>query len=487
MKIFFAASEAVPFAKSGGLADVAGSLPKEIAKLGHEVTVFMPKYLSIDEQKHGLEFMQGFGPIPVRINGKVNDVYLHKSKLPGSEVPVYFIDSPYYFNREKLYTDDGDEDARFILFQKGVIEAVQWLGLEPDIVHVNDWQTGLIPLLLKDNYSWDKKFDKTAAVLTIHNIGYQGKFSPQALANAEIKGSYFYPGGPISENGEVNFLKAGISYADVINTVSPTYAKEIQTMEGGAGLHHVLWYRKYDLYGILNGVDYDEWSPEKDKLIYKNYSAGDLEGKKENKRALCEQMGLEYKEDVPLIGIVSRMAYQKGFDIIADVIFGLANLNAQWVILGSGQPEYEKLFTKVSDVFHNFKVYIGYNNKLAHQIEAGSDIFLMPSLYEPCGLNQIYSLKYGTVPVVRKTGGLADTVHDWNEHLFDKDDDSGTGFTFNSYTGEALYSTVVRALGDYHNKDTWRKIMLNGMKKDYSWHASAEKYVELYEKALTKI
>ncbi len=486
MKIAFVASEVYPYAKAGGLADVAGALPKELAKLGHQVKVFMPKYYSVNEYEYDLHYDQYIGEMKIRIGGHPQSTHVFHGFLPDSDVDIYFIHNPHYFHRHQIYTDDWDEDERFILFQKGVIEALQRMAWAPDIIHCNDWQTALIPLFIKDNYSWDKLFENTATLLTIHNIGYQGRFSPETLGRAEINGRYFYPGGPVETDGGVNFLKTGIFFADMLNTVSPTYAKELLTPEFGAGLENYLQQRQNDFVGILNGVDYSIWNPETDKHIPYHYSIKDTSNKIKNKEFLLKQFNLSFDPDTPLIGIVSRLVPQKGFDIIADAINDLMSIKAQWIILGSGEKKYEDLFNAMRKYFPDkVGVYIGYNNELAHLIEAGADIFLMPSHYEPCGLNQIYSLKYGTVPVVRKTGGLADTVQDWNEYN-SYGLDIGNGFSFYEYSGSALFHSVLRAINDFHNKPVWKKIQYNGMIKDYSWHHSAQEYNALYQRTFRK-
>lgn len=486
MKIAFVTTECVPYAKTGGLADVAGALPKALEKLGCEVKIFMPKYLSIDELKFDVRYNWTIGEMPIRINGVIRSVHLHQAKLPGSNVEVNFIDCPQYFNRGRIYTNDPDENERFILFSKGVIETLQRFGWAPDIIHCNDWQTGLIPLFIKDNYSWDKMFEKTASVFTIHNIGYQGRFGKSTLFAAEIKGSLFYPGGPVEFEESVSFMKTAIVYSDIINTVSNKYSHEILTEEYGAGLHNILLSRKQDVYGILNGVDYDEWNPETDRFLPYKFSANDLSGKNKNKKFLLSHFNLSYDENKPLIGVISRLVIQKGFDIFSEAINDLMKLNAQWIVLGSGEFRYESFFNSLPGRFPDkFRTYIGYNNELSHLIEAGSDIFVMPSRYEPCGLNQIYSLKYGTVPVVRKTGGLADTVKDWDEQNHYGFDD-GNGFSFYDYTNYALFKSVERAVNTFKEKDVWRKIQQNGMKQDFSWDKSAEKYMELYKLAMEK-
>jgi starch synthase len=483
MKIAFIATECVPYAKTGGLADVAGSLPIELSNLGCDVKVFIPKYTRIDESTYGLKYNWDIGEMPIRINGVIRSAHIHQSKLPDSKVDVYFVDCPYYFYRHIIYTNDSDEDERFILFSKAVIETLQRLQWAPDVIHCNDWQTGLLPLFLKDNYNWDRLFDNTGTLFTIHNIGYQGLFPKSVLLSAEIRSDLFYPGGPVEHNGAVSFMKAGISFADIINTVSNTYAHEILTPEYGAGMETVLHQRKDDLYGILNGADYDVWNPETDKHIPYHFTANDLTGKYLNKKYLLDHFGMTPDENVPLIGIVSRMVLQKGFDIFSDSLNQLMDLNAQWIILGSGEDRFENLFRWLSNQLPDkVGAYVGYNNELSHLVEAGADLFLMPSRYEPCGLNQIYSLKYGTVPIVRKTGGLADTVKDWDEqnHYGLKD---GNGFSFYDYSGFALFKSVERAVNTFKHKNIWKKIQTNGMKSDYSWTRSAEKYVELYNLA----
>jgi len=488
MKIAFAASEVYPFAKTGGLADVAGALPIDIAKLGNEVKVFMPKYNFVDDDKYDIKYCWDIGEIPVRVNGTIRFMHLHQAKLPDSNVEINFIDCPHYFFRGQVYTNDPDEDERFILFSKGVIEVLQRLKWAPDIIHCNDWQTGLLPLFVKDNYKWDRMFEHTAFLFTIHNIGYQGIFSSKSIFAAEIREDLFYPGGPAELNGDVNFMKIGILFSEIINTVSPTYAKEILTPEYGAGLESILQARKSDLYGILNGVDYKTWDPANDKLIPFRYTPDYLSGKIHNKKYLLEHFQIDFDESIPLIGIVSRLVSQKGFDIVGDVISRLMNLEAQWMVLGSGDSKFEEMFNAIA---HNNSdkaaVYIGYNNEISHLVEAASDIFLMPSLYEPCGLNQIYSLKYGTVPVVRKTGGLNDTVQDWHEVKSAGGEETGTGFTFEDYTGHALYTTLVRAIDTFHNKPVWKKIQKNGMSRVYSWQNAAESYLDLYQKAALKL
>ncbi|MCF8261839.1 MAG: glycogen synthase GlgA [Melioribacteraceae bacterium] len=482
MKIAFVASEVVPFAKTGGLADVSGSLPPVISNLGNDVKVFMPKYFSIDSKKYDLKENKLVGVFPVTINGFEYLGKVFKGFLPDTDVEVYFIDQPYFFHRSQLYTNDLDEDARFVFFQKAVLITIQRLGWKPDIIHCNDWQTGLIPLYIKDNFSWDKLFEKTATVFTIHNIGYQGRFAKSALFSAEIDGKHFYPAGPAEYFDDVNFLKAALWYSDMINTVSEKYAEELLTEEYGSGMQDTLTSRKDDFVGILNGVDYEDWSPEKDKLIPQKYTPSTLENKAVNKKALCEKFELKDDPEIPVIGIVSRLATQKGFDLIEKAMNDLIKLNCQLVVLGSGEIEYEEMFTEFAEKHpEKIAIWIGYNIELSHLIEAGSDMFLMPSHYEPCGLNQIYSLRYGTVPIVRETGGLADTVINWNDSK-----STGTGFSFSEYTPEAMMEAIRNAINLFTQKEKWKKIQENGMKLNFSWTESAKKYIELYQKAKNK-
>ncbi len=482
MNIAFIASEAVPFAKTGGLADVAGALPKALEKLGGKVKLFLPKYGSIDDSAYDIRYNWEIGEIQIKIGDNNRPAYVHNTKLPGSNVDVIFIDSPHFFNRGKLYTNDNDENERFILFNKAVIETIKRLNWSPDIIHCNDWQTGLIPLLIKENYRDEDLFNKTASLFTIHNIGYQGNFGEDTVYKAGINNALYYPGGPTEYYGSFSFLKTALVYSDMINTVSKTYSEEILTPEYGTGMENILASKKDVLFGILNGVDYKTWNPETDKLIPFRFAPNYLTGKLKNKRYLLEHFNLPFDQNVPLIGIVSRLAVQKGFDLIEESINDLMSINAQWIILGSGEVKYENLFMSlVKKSSDKVAAYIGFNNELSHLIEAASDIFLMPSHYEPCGLNQIYSLKYGTVPVVRSTGGLADTVANWNPK-----DQTGNGFSFKDYSSVELVKTMNEAVNIFKDKKAWRIIQQNGMSKDYSWNTSAEEYFKLYNSALGK-
>jgi len=484
MKVAFVSSEAVPFAKTGGLADVAGALPKALEKLGCNVKLFIPKYGIIDEKKFHLIFIKEI-ELPIHVAGTTRKVFLHQSVLPGSNVEVNFIDCPHYFFRKSIYTNDPDEDERFVLFNKAVIELINLSDWVPDIIHCNDWQSGLLPLYLNENYKTNKKLSRTATLFTIHNVGYQGLFSEETYYRAEIKKDLVLQFDPERSAG-FSFMKTAVLYSDIINTVSQTYALEILTPEYGSGMEKILSERKTDLFGIVNGIDYSEWNPLIDEYIPYHFNFDNLDGKRRNKKHLLEEFNLSYEEKIPLIGIVSRMAGQKGFDIVAESLNELMKLEAQWIILGNGEDRYENLFRSLAHSFPDkVGTYIGFSNDLSHLIEAGTDMFLMPSRYEPCGLNQLYSLRYGTVPIVRRTGGLADTVSDWHE-FNSLENKGGTGFSFKDYTSKALISTVSRAVETFKEKKVWKQIQKNGMALDFSWEHSAKDYLDLYKRALTK-
>lgn len=480
MKIAFAASEVVPYAKTGGLADVAGALPKALEQLGHEVRVFMPLYSDIDQLKHGLEPLDYLGWIGVKIGNTTRYFSVRQGQLPDSTVPVYFIDCPDYFHRGSIYTSDWDENERFILFSRAVIITMQWLGFSPDVMHCNDWQTGLIPAYLRTVYAWDALFRHTACLFSIHNVAYQGRFAADTVYKAGLPASEYYLGGPFEFYNSFSFMKIGILYSQVVNAVSETYAHEIMTPDFAHGMDSVLRYRARDVHGVVNGVDYSVWNPETDRLIPRNYSANEIQGKRENKRALMQTMNLGTDDKIPVVGIVSRLTPQKGFDLLPDMFSEMMKFDFRIAVLASGDQRYEDFFRWAAAAYPDkIGYYAGYNNELSHLIEAGSDMFLMPSQYEPCGLNQMYSLKYGTVPIVRKTGGLADTVNDYHET-----EGNGEGFSFLDYSPLALYLTVRRGIIMYNNhKDKWQEIIQRGMKKNYSWEVAARKYEELYQKA----
>jgi starch synthase len=477
MRITFAASECVPFAKTGGLADVVGALPRALAALGHEVSVFLPRYRQTK--------LANPKTLIRSVTIPYDDKYRFCSVLDGGfkdGVKFYFIDYPYFYDRDGLYQtpagDYSDNAERFYMYSRAVLEASKQLGV-PDVFHCHDWQAALVPVLLRTHYGEDPELNRVPVVFTIHNIGYQGVFASETLPLLTLPWDLFTMD-KMEFFGRVNFLKGALVFSDFITTVSKRYSEEIQTSEYGFGLEGVLRARASTVTGILNGVDYDDWSPEKDKLIAANYSAANLDGKALCKKDLLEQFGLASADPkLPVIGIVSRFATQKGFDLIAQVADRLVREDAITVALGTGEKDYEDLFRKLAQAFpRKFGVKVGFDNTLAHKIEAGSDMFLMPSRYEPSGLNQMYSLKYGTVPIVRATGGLDDTIEP-----FDVATGRGTGFKFWDYNGEAMLATIKAALALYREQGLWQKLMKNGMAKDYSWGVSAKEYVRVYERA----
>ncbi len=481
MRIAFATSECVPFVKTGGLADVSGALPKALALMGHEVKVFLPLYQSIRVLDHDLTFAHEFHNTQLRVGERTVTVNVWY-KRNGAGVEHYFVDCPHYYHREQVYTSHADEDERFILLQDMAMFILQRFNWAPGVLHCNDWQTALLPVFLREKYNWDQLFAKTASVLSIHNVGYQGRFGASAVGHAGLKYDKFHLGGAYEFYGDFSFLKAGLMYAEMITTVSPTYAREIQTYEYGAELEGVLRYRGSDLVGILNGIDVDDWNPAGDQHIPHPYTIDDLDAKLKNKQALLERTNLPYQAGVPTIGIITRLAEQKGMELVASVLPQLMELPVQLVALGSGAQKYEDFFRWAAHTYpEKCYAYIGFNNELAHLITAGCDMFLMPSRYEPCGLNQMYCLNYGTVPIVRRTGGLADTVRDYHEY-----NEQGNGFSFYDFTPYALWASILRALDLYQQKEVWQDIMRRGMAEDFSWKHSAQQYVEVYQRAISK-
>jgi starch synthase len=484
MHIVFAASECVPFAKTGGLADVVGALPPELVKLGHRVTVYLPLYRSV---------RPFLGETPTYAIRSITVPFQYYNRFAGivdggvrDGVQYYFIENPELFDREGFYGPKGagdyqDNAERFGLFCRAVLEASKQLGV-PDIFHVHDWQTGFLPILLRTVYYFDPVLRNVGVVLTIHNAGYQGWFPPSTVPQLLLPWDIFtYE--RVEQNDTFNSLKGGLFYSDYLTTVSPTYAQEIQTSEFGAGLETILQRRHWDLRGILNGVDYSQWNPEHDPRLAAHYSAEKLDGKIECRRDLLHAFGLEnVPEATPVLGIVSRFATQKGFDFVAQIAERLTERNLVLVALGTGEPYYENFFRSFAARRpHQVAVQVRYDDALAHKVEAGSDMFLMPSRYEPCGLNQIYSLKYGTVPIVRATGGLEDTVEEWNGAA-----GTGTGFKFYGYNAQDLLAAIDRALVAFLDKGSWQQLMRNGMAKDYSWEHPARDYVGVYEEVLRR-
>jgi len=482
LNILFVSSEVEPFIKTGGLADVSGTLPQVIKDLGHEIRIIMPRYGSISERKFKLHDVIRLKDIEVPIGkdkkiANVNSSFIANVK---SKVQVYFLANKDYYDRPGIYInpdskkDYVDNDLRFIFFCRGVLETLKRLGWQPDIIHCNDWQTGLIPAYIRTIYAHDPFFKNIRSVFTIHNLAYQGAFPESSFEKTGLPATEFNKEG-VEFYGKLNFMKAGLIYSDVITTVSEKYAEEIcSSEEFGCGLEGVLQKRKSHLHGITNGIDYSIWNPETDEHIVKRYDIRTLEGKADNKKELLAKFGLTYKENVPLIGIISRLVDQKGLDLIKEIADDFMKLDIQFVMLAAGEKKYQDYFEALHKKNSSkMGVYIGYNDDLAHLIEAGCDMYLMPSRYEPCGLNQLYSLKYGTVPIVRATGGLDDTIQD-------VDEGNGTGFKFKKYDSKELLKTIHRAMKAYHDPAGWKKIMRAGMAQDFSWESSARKYANLY-------
>lgn len=481
LNILIAASEVVPFAKTGGLADVAGALPKALRALGHDVRVVMPRYYIVDKEKYALKPLEGSLGVPM---GSLGEIWaaVYEGVLPGSDVPVYFIEHEGFFGRKGLYDEGGegykDNDNRFIFFSKAVMQLAKKLRFKPDVIHANDWHTAAIPVLLNTTYAFDRDFENTGSLLSIHNLQHQGKFYKGAMDVLGIGWEHF-TADEIEEYDGINLLKGGIVHADMISTVSQKYAQEIRTPEFGWGLERLINGYAYKLAGILNGVDYDEWSPAVDPFIAQTYDLEDMSGKGLCKSALQRAFSLPERSDVPVIGLVGRLAEQKGITLLSAAIWNLLELDIQIVLLGAGENWAESFFSHIAGTYpEKFGCYIGYRNDLAHQVEAGSDLFLMPSLFEPCGLNQIYSLRYGTLPIVRATGGLDDTIENYQSGS-----GNGTGFKFYDATPEALIGTVKWAVDTWVNdKNGLNQLIANAMRKRYDWEIAAKGYDALYRR-----
>ncbi len=479
LNILIAASEVVPFAKTGGLADVAGALPKALGKLGHDVRIVMPRYYIVDREKYGLKPLEGSLGVPMGIMGE-EWARVYEGVIPNSDVPIYFIEHDTFFGRNGLYDDNGegfsDNDNRFLFFSRAVMQLAKKLHFHPDVIHANDWHTAAIPVLLNTVYAYDSNFAHTGSLLSIHNLQHQGKFYKGVMDVLGIGWEHYYE---FEEFGSVNLLKGGIVHADAISTVSQKYAQEIRTREFGWGLEGLIDSHTEKLHGILNGVDYDEWSPTIDTLIPKAFDVEDMEGKKVCKSVLQQTFNLPQKEDIPLIGLVGRLVEQKGIALLAAAIHKILDMDIQIVMLGAGEKWAESFFSDIARTYpEKFGCYIGYRNDLAHQIEAGSDLFLMPSLFEPCGLNQIYSLRYGTLPIVRATGGLDDTIENYqNDSLH------GTGFKFYDATPEALINTLGWAIYTWYNdRKGFEQMRMNAMRQRFDWMSAAKEYDVLYHR-----
>jgi len=462
MKVAICASEVVPFAKTGGLADVAGALPLELESLGQEVIIVMPRYKSIQEPRFSIQ----------RLKPDIS------YSVIGKNIKVYFIENGAFFNRDGLYQDKSgdykDNLERFSYYSRRALELLKEINFKPDIIHCHDWQSALIPIFLKTSYAENPFYQNIKAVFTIHNIGYQGLFPKDEFPKLGIDWKFFNME-MLEFYGQVNLLKGGIVFSGIINTVSPTYSKEIQTKEFGYGLEGVLAKRKKDVFGILNGLDYSIWNPKTDKFIVRNFSPKKIGDKYKNKEDLQRACKLPVEAGVPLFGIVSRLAEQKGFDILAQVIEKICKMNLQLVILGTGDLKYHVILENIVKKYPKvISLHLKFDDVLAHKIYAGSDIFLMPSKYEPCGLGQLISMSYGTIPLVFKTGGLADTVNE------------GDGFVFAKYKKEDLIKTIDKAIKAFKNKKKWLGLMRRAMQNNFSWRESAKEYISLYEKAKSR-
>jgi starch synthase len=479
LKICLATAELNPLAKTGGLADVCAALSRFFHDDGHDLRVLMPRYASIDPAGLEIAPVRYLQNLPMQLGAREVAWSIETAVLPGSSLGIYLLRCDELFGRGVIYTNDADEHLRFALLSRAAIEMCQHMAFAPDIFHCHDWHAALVSLYLKSIYAWDRLFSATRSVLTIHNIGYQGVFGSAVVGDLGLGvAAHDLHQGDLAQ-GRINFLKTGLLHADSLTTVSPTYAEEIQGEEHGMGLEDVLRQRSDALTGILNGVDYGEWNPETDALIPQNYSRGRLAGKQACKRELMQETGLAAEPAQPLIGMVTRLTSQKGIDLIREAMPGLLKERPfSLVVLGAGEAQYEQFFDWLRRSFSGrVAFHRGYDNALAHRIEAGSDMFLMPSRYEPCGLNQMYSLRYGSVPIVRRTGGLADSV----QH-FSTSAGSGDGVVFDDYSAAGLRQAVETALDLFGYKNVWKRIVKNGMARDFSWQRQGRQYVDLFRR-----
>ncbi len=473
MRVLICSSEVVPFAKTGGLADVAGALPRALLALGHDVRVALPNYSAVNQEKACPERVAEV-TVPIPAGEQTAVGILASLQIPG--VPTYLIDAPEYFHRDSLYSQP-DDPVRFGLFSRAVFEFLRAGEWQPEVIHCNDWQTALIPVWLRTG----EYLKDIATLFTIHNFAYQGVFDRAVMDELGLDPGLFNMHA-LEFFGQVNFMKGALVFSDLLSTVSPTYAKEIQTPEYGERLEGVLDDRAEDLFGVLNGIDYDEWNPATDRYLEAHYDAHDLAGKVGCKTALQRQAGLPEAPEVPLFGLVSRLAGQKGLDLLSDALPHLLEMDVQFVLLGTGEPYYEERMRELAQQFPTkMAAVIGFDNALAHRIYAGSDFFVMPSHYEPCGLGQLISLRYGTIPVVRHTGGLADTITNFNPQTGE-----GNGFSFEETTAVALLGAFCRALAACRDSERWSRLVQNAMACDFSWDRSAQEYARLYQLAVTR-
>ena len=486
--VLFVSSEVFPYSKTGGLADVSNSLPQALNSLGNEVRIITPKYGQLDERRLQIHEIKRLKDLNVNITGKARKFNIKSSFIHGknTKAQIYLLENQDYFKNKGIYQnsrtkkDFPNNDERFLFFCKAVLDILEILQWKPDIIHCNDWQTGLIPAFLKTVYKNNTHVKDIKTVFAIHNLAHQGNFPKSTFKKTGLRESVFTNKGGYHK-GKFNYLKTALNYADKITTVSERYAQEIrQDKNFSCGMEEVLNRRKRDLVGILNGVDYSVWNPNVDKVIPYRYTYQEIPLKYENKRELLNMFKFEYNEDVPLIGLVSRLVDSKGFDLIFKMLPKLMKENVQMIILGIGDEKYQKFLRNAKKKYpKKLIVHIGYDEKLAHHIEAGCDMYLMPSMREPCGLNQLYSLRYGTIPIVRETGGLADAVIDYRKP-------KGNGFLFKKYNPNELYKSVMKAISVFKkDSEKCHSLIRNGMILDYSWKVAAKKYMALYKKLLT--
>lgn len=475
LKIVFVSSEAVPYAKTGGLADVSGALPRALKKLDLELISFLPFYKGVSEKDFEFELI-GENLKTATFEDEFNILEHYNN---NSQLKTYFIENKNFFFREEIYDNYSDNPERFIFFCQAVLKSLELINFNPDIIHCHDWQTSAIPIILKNIPSESNFFKDTKILLTIHNLAFQGIGDKEILYKLGLDDSFFVPD-KLESYDKINLLKGGILYSDFINTVSERYSEEIQTDYLSFGLKNEISSRREHIFGILNGIDYEIWDPNIDAFIWKKYSKDNIENKNYNKNELLKKLELPLK-GVPLIGMVTRITGQKGFDLLIENFDNIMALDLQLIILGIGQPEYHEILKDFAEKYPNkFVLRLEYNDELAHQIQAGSDIFLMPSSFEPCGLNQMISLKYGTIPIVYETGGLADTIKDIRINK------NGNGFLFQEYKSKKLYETIKEAIRLYYNKKFWSNLIKKSMEYDFSWKSSAIKYLDLYNKLRNK-
>lgn len=484
LNIFYVSSEAFPFTKSTELGEVTNALPRCLKQMGHDIRVMMPNYKTINERKYVLRDVIRLQGLKIKLGDKVVNANGKSAFIPDSKVQIYFLDNKDFFDTDGLFWTNSkgkDNPERYIFFSIGCLETLKLLHWQPDIIHCNNWQTALIPLLLKSTYSKDPFFKNSRTLLSVHNFAEQGNFDSSVLKKMGLEETFLQTDG-FYENDSFNFLEAGLKYADMLNTASESYVSEVQAgSDAGFGLGKILRERKNEFFGIANRIDDQTWNPETDKLIPFNFSRKDLAGKYENKKKLLDHFNLEVDDQIPVISIISPLEFDKGIDLIIEIMDELMKMNLRLIISGSGEEKYHK---KLSLVQKKYPKKIGLDfsldNSLTHLIEAGSDVFLMPSRQEPGGLNQLHSLTYGTIPVVRKTGGLSESVRS-----FKADQKTGTGFVFNDFDAKELLTEIKSALSLYSNQESWTKLVQNAMKQDFSWKSSAQKYVKLYQKLLS--